>query len=90
MPFEEKAELHRPPPAQPDGSMPLYTGHAPPNAANGQPPWSPFGWGTDLDRLNEDRLRTPAPAGRALVFAAFVVLYGGLVSALLAVIAVRV
>ncbi|WP_329000355.1 hypothetical protein OHA18_38720 [Kribbella sp. NBC_00709] len=93
MPFEEKAvlaEVRQPPPALPDGSMPTYGGHAPPSSANGEPSWSPFGWGTDLDRLTEQRVRTSEPAGRALVFVAFVILYGGLVSALLAAIAVRV
>ena len=81
-------ELRRPVPALPDGSMPTYGGHALPGSAAGGTPLSPFGWGRDMGYFDRT-VRTPAHASRVLPFIAFLVLYGGIVSALLATLAVR-
>lgn len=86
MPFEERAA---PPPALPDGSMPTYGGHALPGSAAGGPPLSPFGWGRDMSYFDQT-VRTPTHTSRVLPFIAFLVLYGGIVSAMLAALAVQV
>lgn len=86
MPFEERAV---PPPALPDGSMPTYGGHGLPGGPNGEPPLSPFGWGPSLNYFDSKRVRSRAPVGSVLPFIALLVLYGGIVSALLATLAVR-
>jgi hypothetical protein len=78
-----------PPPALPDGSMPTYGGHGLPGGPNGEPPLSPFGWGPSLSYFDSKRVRSRAPVGSVLPFVALLVLYGGIVSALLATLAVR-
>jgi hypothetical protein len=86
VPFEEKAA---PPPALPDGSIPTYGGHGLPGSTNGEPPLSPFGWGPSLNYFDNKRVRARAPVGSVLPFVALLVLYGGIVSALLTALAVR-
>jgi hypothetical protein len=69
--------------------MPTYGGHGLPGGPNGEPPLSPFGWGPILNYFDSKRVRSRAPVGSVLPFIALLVLYGGIVSALLATLAVR-
>ena len=49
VPDEDRAELRRqPPPALPDGSLPVYPSHPLPGTPGGGPPLPAFGWGPDF------------------------------------------
>ena len=70
--------------------MPTYGGHGLPGSANGEPPLSPFGWGPSSTYFDTNKsIRSRAPVGSVLPFIALLVLYGGIVSALLTALAVR-
>ncbi|MFF0267555.1 hypothetical protein [Kribbella sp. NPDC004536] len=77
MPAEEQAG-YRPPPALPDGSMPTYGRHTMPKS-----PSPPFGWGPNLNRL--DNLGRHSPRGESpLLVVALIILGGVAVSVLVA------
>ncbi|WP_410791267.1 hypothetical protein [Kribbella sp. C-35] len=93
MPAEEQAELRYPPPALPDGSMPTYGDHPLPGTADDESPLSgPFGWGPDLDRLDQFA-RTehhPSSAESPLLIVALIIVCGVVVSVLIAALAANV
>jgi hypothetical protein len=83
MPDEDQAGF-RPPPALPDGSIPTYRGHVPPDDSP-----SPFGWGPDLGRFDE--LDHSAPRRESpLLVVALIILGGVTVSVLLAALSTHV
>ncbi|MET9271535.1 hypothetical protein [Kribbella sp. NPDC003557] len=91
MPDEEQAELRHPPPALPDGSMPTYGRHPLPGAAHGEQRWSgPFGWGPDLDRLDQVGDHGPPSDESPLLIVALIILGGVALSVLVAALAVHV
>ena len=82
MPDEDQVQFQAPP-ALPDGSIPTYAGHPLPH----DPP--PFGWGPDLERL--DNLERPGARGESpLVVVALIILGGIVVSVLLAALSTHV
>ncbi|MGW6199955.1 hypothetical protein ACWF0M_27690 [Kribbella sp. NPDC055110] len=93
MPDEDQAELRPPPPALPDGSMPTYGDHPLPGIADDESPLSgPFGWGPDLDRLDQfaHAGRRSPPAESPLLIVALIIIAGVALSVLIAALAVHV
>jgi len=93
VPDEDQAEFRHPPPALPDGSIPTYGDHSLPGIADDESPLSgPFGWGPDLDRLDQftdvehHSARTESP----LLIVALIIVCGVAVSVLIAALAANV
>jgi len=93
VPAEDQAEFRHPPPALPDGSIPTYGDHSLPGTIHDKSPLSaPFGWGPDLDHLDDfDRTEHRRSSSESpLLIVALIILGGVAVSVLIAALSVRV
>jgi hypothetical protein len=92
VPDEDRAELpHQPPPALPDGSLPVYPAHPLPGMPGGSPRLPDFGWGlefADDGELVADHSE-PSRRRRITLVASLLVICGAALAVLIVVIATR-
>ncbi len=59
-----EATRTHPPPALPDGSMPVYANHPLPGTPGGGPAWSQLSWGPEVGSRGDYQLRHGGPSPR--------------------------